>query len=143
MVIFLCLFSCLCHWAALRKVCLHLRYSPHQIFIHMDQISLSLQSLRMISPSSVKLSLYDRCSEPSLILTPFWTLSSGSISLLYCTLLCHRGTFLEFFLLVAHQKNQFIFYKDAFQPVSTHLVLVILPAWDCSSLGAGLCISLL
>ena len=62
----------------------HFLYSPHQRFIHIDEISLCLLFSRLYSPSSHRLFLYDRCSSPFIIVVAqCWTCYNKSVSLLY------------------------------------------------------------
>lgn len=60
-----CLFFCL--WILPRRVQLCFLYSPSQVFIHMNKISLSLLISKLDSPSSFSLSTYGRWSSPFII----------------------------------------------------------------------------
>lgn len=56
--------------------------SPHQIFIHIDKIPLSILFCRLNHPSSFSFTSYKRCSSPLMIFVALdWTCSSESVSL--------------------------------------------------------------
>jgi len=57
---------------------------PHQVFIHVGKIPLSLFFSRLNSPSSLSLSAYERCPGPLIIFMAIhWSSSSMSTSLFY------------------------------------------------------------
>lgn len=66
------------------RFCLHLFYFPHQAFIHVDKMPLTLLSSRLNVSSSLSICSYDRCSSPLIIFVLLcWTHSSMSLFLLY------------------------------------------------------------
>lgn len=66
------------------RFCLHLFYFPHQAFIHVDKMPLTLLSSRLNVSSSLSICSYDRCSSPLIIFVLLcWTHSSMSPFLLY------------------------------------------------------------
>jgi len=78
----LCLLSF--YWAPLRVVWLHLLYSPHQAFLHIDNIPPSFFFSKLNNPSALSLSSCVRCSSLLVISVAFCcTRSSVSMSLLY------------------------------------------------------------
>uniref|UniRef100_A0A8C3PR01 Pre-mRNA-splicing regulator WTAP n=1 Tax=Calidris pygmaea TaxID=425635 RepID=A0A8C3PR01_9CHAR len=61
-----------CTWAPLRRVWLHLLYSPpREVFMHIGKIPLNLLFSRLNSPSALRLCLYVRCFNPLIIFTAF------------------------------------------------------------------------